>query len=528
MEHARFWSLIDSARAARGRTSAALVKALAQLPPDQIVSFDAWFWAYYLAAQREDLWAAVYAIRGGCSDDSFDYFRGWLISRGEAAFLGAIRDPESLAVIIGDADPRDELMLGAARNAHERATGHELPKTHVDIAIPGRSQWPADRIPSGAKWNDAFYAAHYPKLYARYIEPNKRDEPTGAIAHDRFWDMIETARDGATTTDAAVQKLAASLHQLSIPDLIGFDRWLAAYNQALIRNELKTVCRLVLGKDDHDTVPGFRGWLIAQGRAAVHAAAYEPDAILAHAKHPPAACVAMIFITQNTFRAHNMYRGFVDEDEREAIPDRNSWPADPPNASPSIDELRARFPRLTADRTDKQLGGKIDVSRLSDFERQRVAEDLVHRAKSISDDRAKLELLDLAVEACPHDLASRAARGRVHARLANHDAALADFNAALASRPDAVIVAWDRAKVRAARGDHKGAVEDARRAASDVAEARTWLAAQMPGTPRRVRHAKFGEGTVVSAETTGNEPKLVIDFAVGRKTIAKRFVDVIE
>ncbi|HVH45420.1 MAG TPA: DUF4240 domain-containing protein [Labilithrix sp.] len=76
MDHARFWSIIDGARSRRGCASTSLVRALEGLPAGEIAAFDRWFWTYYLATARQDLWAAVYAICGGCSDDSFDYFRG--------------------------------------------------------------------------------------------------------------------------------------------------------------------------------------------------------------------------------------------------------------------------------------------------------------------------------------------------------------------------------------------------------------------------------------------------------------------
>ncbi len=78
------------------------------------------------------------------------------------------------------------------------------------------------------------------------------------------------------------------------------------------------------------------------------------------------------------------------------------------------------------------------------------------------------------------------------------------------------------------RGDRDGAIADAREAANRVDAARAWLASLVPGTPHRVRHTKFGDGTVVSADATGSEPKLVIDFAGGRKTIARRFVEPID
>jgi len=36
-------------------------------------------------------------MMNGCSDDSFDYFRGWLIAQGKDVYLAALHDPDSLA-----------------------------------------------------------------------------------------------------------------------------------------------------------------------------------------------------------------------------------------------------------------------------------------------------------------------------------------------------------------------------------------------------------------------------------------------
>ena len=34
----------------------------------------------------QPLWDAAYLINGGCSDDGFDYFRGWLVDQGRETF----------------------------------------------------------------------------------------------------------------------------------------------------------------------------------------------------------------------------------------------------------------------------------------------------------------------------------------------------------------------------------------------------------------------------------------------------------
>jgi hypothetical protein len=408
VEHARFWSLIDDARAATGRTSAMLARALAKLPPAEIMQFDAWFSAYYSATRREDLWCAVYAIRGGCGDDSFDYFRAWLVSRGEAALLAAVRDPESLADLIGGDDPRDESMLGAARDAYREVTGEDLPEHAIRPQIPDRDTWPTDRIPPRTKWTDDLYAAHFPKLFARYIAPHVDKRPKGAIP------CFAAARDRASTIEFAAFTLRRDLVSLPAAEVIGFARWMSAYNHALMRADLAIVARLLSGKRNVETVAGLRGWLIGQGEPAVRATVRDPNAILDHAKHPLAPCTQIIFATDDAQRAHELYLGAISDDERELIPDRAEWRPDLTAPLTTLAALRAHFPRLTAKMPDTRL--------------------------------------ELLVDRVPEKRAAE------------------------------------------------------------------------PPAAMRVSHATFGEGVVVATITTGPEPKLVVDFPSGRRTIAKRFL----
>jgi hypothetical protein len=511
--------LIDDARAARGKTSVALVKALARSTARDIAEFDAWLWAYFMALDRQDLWAAVYAICGGCSDDSFMDFRGWLIGRGEAAVVAAVRDPETLMEQIGKSNPRDEAMLSVAQTAYAQVAAGELPARSERPEIPGRDGWPADRFAPGVKWDAAFYSAAFPKLFARYVEPALRDRPRGAITDDRFWEIVAAGRAGEA-------ELAATLDALALDELVGFARWLSAYNQALMRKDVRFACRLVLGTDQGDSVPGFRGWLIAQGREAVHVATHELDGLRDAIAASPRPRLDVVFCTMHAFDRRREYVR-LDDDELATIPDRDTWTPDWDVTSPSVAQLRERFPRLTAQLGDAQVEGKIDVSRLSAYERQRMAEALFERAKDVPSYTA-VEQLDEAVKLWPENDQIRGARGRAHARAGNLDAALADFDAVLARTIGAVFTQWERSKVRLARGDREGALADARAVADRVDEARAWLVEQTSGNPHHVRHAKFGDGTVVAIDRTGSEPKLVIDFAGGRKTIAQRFVEVID
>ena len=81
---------------------------------------------------RTPLWAAAYAVNGGCSDNGFDYFRGWLIVQGREVFEHVVVDPDALADLLvirahapGEArlECEDTLNIAASR----AATGEELP-----------------------------------------------------------------------------------------------------------------------------------------------------------------------------------------------------------------------------------------------------------------------------------------------------------------------------------------------------------------------------------------------------------------
>ena len=96
-----FWAVIDRATAERPASPGDVAKRaaaeLATCDPAEIVAWDRHFSRVMAASGKEDLWAAAYLINGGCSDDGFDNFRGWLIAHGRDAVARAVREPDSLA-----------------------------------------------------------------------------------------------------------------------------------------------------------------------------------------------------------------------------------------------------------------------------------------------------------------------------------------------------------------------------------------------------------------------------------------------
>ncbi len=77
------------------------------------------------ASYTSTLWAAVYIINSGCSDDAFDYFRAWLIMQGQTTFRRVVADPEVLVEFVESDDIFWEEIMYAPTKAHKLVTGKD-------------------------------------------------------------------------------------------------------------------------------------------------------------------------------------------------------------------------------------------------------------------------------------------------------------------------------------------------------------------------------------------------------------------
>lgn len=157
-----FWKIIEAARtpARRGEADVELIKRnLRGMKAEEVLDFCRELRRRRVESYRWDLWAVAYIMNGGCSDDGFDYFRGWLISKGRKYFETALADPARAADDAGlDACECEDLLYLPA-SVYEEKTGRPLPK-EADITFP------AD--PAGKAWKEDELAALYPALWARF------------------------------------------------------------------------------------------------------------------------------------------------------------------------------------------------------------------------------------------------------------------------------------------------------------------------------------------------------------------------
>jgi predicted DNA-binding WGR domain protein len=121
-----FWNLIERARKGSEdayETVEHLESLLAERPVDDIVAFERIRRRLFAQSYQPALWAAAYLLNDGCSDDGFEYFRGWLLTKGRAAFYQALENPDSLAAVLRGEDADGELecedVLYVACNAFQ-------------------------------------------------------------------------------------------------------------------------------------------------------------------------------------------------------------------------------------------------------------------------------------------------------------------------------------------------------------------------------------------------------------------------
>lgn len=98
-----FWAIIDGTavfEANPERQVEVLRADLEKLSTDELVAFTNTFEQQLRRAYRWDVWAVAYIAHGGASDDGFEYFRRWLVSKGRSVFEQVLTDPDSLAVLL--------------------------------------------------------------------------------------------------------------------------------------------------------------------------------------------------------------------------------------------------------------------------------------------------------------------------------------------------------------------------------------------------------------------------------------------
>jgi hypothetical protein len=78
-----------------------LIKEIEKLTPHQMIGFRLRTDKLLYDTYNSEMWCAGYIMNGGCSDDGFEYFRNWVISRGRDVYYAAKENPDSLITETG-------------------------------------------------------------------------------------------------------------------------------------------------------------------------------------------------------------------------------------------------------------------------------------------------------------------------------------------------------------------------------------------------------------------------------------------
>ena len=131
LEEGMFWNIVHKSlqnSEDEDEQREKLVNEIVKLSPKEIIGFRLRTDKLLYDTYNSEMWCAGYLMNGGCSDDGFEYFRNWVISRGKEAYYQAKENSDSLIKEVSE--ERDEYEFEdfwyVALTAFEQKTGKEL------------------------------------------------------------------------------------------------------------------------------------------------------------------------------------------------------------------------------------------------------------------------------------------------------------------------------------------------------------------------------------------------------------------
>ena len=163
MESEKFWKIIEITKSESSgdyeKQQSLLERELLKLTAKEVLEFDNKFRTLRGEIYTWDFWAAAFIINGGCSDDCFSDFRGWLIGQGKSVFESAVQNIETLSQLKETNDGDWEGLSYIATDIYEKKTGNDMPNgIHENFEITGE-EWEEDE-------NEL--KNRFPKLYTKF------------------------------------------------------------------------------------------------------------------------------------------------------------------------------------------------------------------------------------------------------------------------------------------------------------------------------------------------------------------------
>lgn len=126
-----FWKIIDKSLKStsnQGDQEQFLITQIGQLSPKEMIGFRLRTDKLLYDTYNSEMWCAGYIMNGGCSDDGFEYFRNWVISRGKEVYYNAKQNPDNLINEISKEQEfyEFESFWYVALQAFKQRTGQDL------------------------------------------------------------------------------------------------------------------------------------------------------------------------------------------------------------------------------------------------------------------------------------------------------------------------------------------------------------------------------------------------------------------
>jgi hypothetical protein len=143
-----YWGIIENSIKAttnKEDQEVFLITEIEKLTPKEIVGFRLRTDQLLYDTYDSNMWCAAYLMKKGCSDNGFEYFRCWLISRGKAVYYDAKSNPDSLIkeIIEGEQNYEFEGFWYVAMASFINKTSEELyPYIDYDTFLTNEDNYP--------------------------------------------------------------------------------------------------------------------------------------------------------------------------------------------------------------------------------------------------------------------------------------------------------------------------------------------------------------------------------------------------
>jgi hypothetical protein len=150
MHDDKFWKIIENSKSnsfgVYEKQQLELKKELEKLTAIEVLEFDNMFRKLRGEIYNWDFWAAAYIINGGCSDDTFSDFRGWLIGQGKSIFESSLQNIENLSEIKETNDGDWEGLSYIPSEVYKQKTGNNIPQGIQENHEITGEEWEEDEI----------------------------------------------------------------------------------------------------------------------------------------------------------------------------------------------------------------------------------------------------------------------------------------------------------------------------------------------------------------------------------------------